>query len=134
MSLDVYLLKPKYTPEVQAEIEAAIKVLEWHEIELPYIAVTYELFWSNITHNLARMADDAGIYKQLWHPEEVGATKAAQLIGPLRTGLALLLSDEERFEKFNPENGWGDYHGLLVFVSEYLAACEEHPDADVSAW
>ena len=86
----------------------------------------------NITHNLNKMADEAGIYKHLWRPEEIEITKAAQLIEPLREGLSLLLSDPERFKKFDPENKWGDYDGLVNFVREYLAACEENPNASVS--
>ena len=87
----------------------------------------------NITHNLTKMASEAGIYKALWRPEEIGITKAEQLVKPLTDGLALLRSDPERFEEFNPENGWGDYTGLVMFVDAYLAACIANPDADVSA-
>lgn len=90
------------------------------------------IYDSNITHNLNKMADEAGIYKHLWRPEEIEITKAAQLIEPLREGLSLLLSDPERFKKFDPENKWGDYDGLVNFVREYLAACEENPNASVS--
>lgn len=49
-----------------------------------------EVFGSNITHNLGEMAEEAGIYKHLWRPEEIGITKADQLIAPLREGLARL--------------------------------------------
>ncbi len=90
------------------------------------------IYERNITHNLTRMAEAAGIYKHLWRPEEIGVTKAEQLIEPLRIGLELLRSDRYRFEKFNPENGWGDYHGLIRFVESYLAACRADPDAEVS--
>ena len=85
----------------------------------------------NITHNLNRMADAAGIYRHLWRPEEIGITKATQLVKPLRDGLALLLSDPDRFKEFDPENKWGDYDGLVDFVRSYLAACEENPNATV---
>jgi hypothetical protein len=85
----------------------------------------------NITHNLNKMADAAGIYKHLWRPEEIGITKAVQLVEPLREGLALLLSDPERFKEFDPENKWGDYDGLVDFVRSYLAACEENQNATV---
>ena len=91
-----------------------------------------KIYDRNITHNLNKMADEAGIYKHLWRPEEIEITKAAQLIEPLREGLSLLLSDPERFKKFDPENKWGDYDGLVNFVREYLAACEENPNASVS--
>lgn len=92
-----------------------------------------EVFKANITHNLGRMAEEAGIYQHLWRPEEIGITKAHQLIEPLRNGLALLRSDPVRFEKLNSPNGWGLYVHFVPFVAKYLRACEEYPDADVSA-
>jgi len=91
-----------------------------------------EMYSANITHNLAKMAKEAGIYEVLWRPEEVGVIFAAQLIAPLRDGLVLLNSDPERFKQFNPANGWGTYDGLAQFVANYLAACEAHPTAEVS--
>ncbi|MHC4618399.1 MAG: hypothetical protein ACYTEQ_11680 [Planctomycetota bacterium] len=86
----------------------------------------------NITHNLNKMADKAGIYQCLWRPDENGITKALQLIAPLTEGLLLLKSDPARFKKFNPPNGWGTYEGLVDFVEDYLKACEKYPDAEVS--
>lgn len=56
---------------------------------------------------------------------------ARDLIAPLTAGLVLLESDPERFKTFNPANRWGDYHGLVRFVRDYLAACKEYPDAKV---
>lgn len=92
-----------------------------------------ECFYSaNITHNLGAMAEAAGIYKHLWRPEEIGVTKASQLIEPLRAGVALLRSDRARFEAFNAKNGWGLYIHFVPFVNAYLEACIEHPDATVS--
>ncbi len=87
---------------------------------------------ANITHNLGEMAVDAGLYKSLWRPEELGITKASQLVLNLRLGLKLLEDDPERFKKFNPKNGWGDYGLLVSFVRNYLDACEKFPDAEIS--
>ena len=89
------------------------------------------VFDRNITHNLNDMAEEAGIYQALWRPEEIGVTKAEQLIPLLEAGLEKLLADPGRFKAFNPENGWGDYEGLCKFVFAYLAACKENPDAEV---
>ena len=91
-----------------------------------------ELYWANITHNLNTMAIEAGIYKELWRPEELGIKLAGQLIEPLSLGLKRLEEEPERYKKFNPENGWGSYEGLIAFVSRYLRACIKNPEAEVS--
>lgn len=101
------------------------------DVHLKEVRLT-TIYDANITHNLNKMAEEAGIYKHLWRPEEIGITKAQQLVAPLREGLSLLRSDPERFKKFDPENGWGDYSGLVNFVRSYLSACEENPSATVS--
>ncbi len=90
------------------------------------------VYSSNITHNLGKMADAAGIYKAMWRPEEIGATQAKQLIELLELGLKLLQSESEEFKKYNPSNGWGDYNGLVQFTSEYLDACKHYPEAKIS--
>ena len=94
---------------------------------------TNEVFGYNITHNLGPMAKAAGIYMELWRPEELGITKAAQLIEPLREGLHRLKVEPNKYKEFNPDNGWGDYEGLVNCVSSYLDACYDYPDADVKA-
>lgn len=146
MSLDVYLNIDGYV-ETQPKIHIreggrvkAISVDEWNErnpdkpaAQLPSYETT-EVFSANITHNLREMAMEAGIYKELWRPEELGFTIAKQLIGPLSAGLTVLKSDPERFRKFNPENAWGDYEGLVLFVEEYLEACKTWPEARISTW
>lgn len=92
----------------------------------------YEYFDANITHNLGAMAQEAGIYKACWRPEEIGITKAAQLIEPLRNGIAQMKADPERFKKHNSPNGWGLYENFLPWLERYLEACEKYPDAEVS--
>lgn len=92
------------------------------------------VFSMNITHNLNKMADAAGIYEALWRPEEIRASRAKQLIPLLRDGLARLNSDPGEFKKLNPSNGWGNYETLLTFVCQYLAACCEYPDAKVEVF
>lgn len=90
------------------------------------------VFEANITHNLNDMADEAGIYKILWRPDENGFTKAGQIIDPLKAGIALMKSDPLRFQKLNAENGWGTYADFLPWLERYLEACEANPDADIS--
>lgn len=85
----------------------------------------------NITHNLGKMADAAGIYKHLWRPDEIGVSRARELIEPLAAGLARLQADRDTFSAHNPPNGWGNYDALVGFVADYLSACKSYPEASV---
>lgn len=111
---------------------------EWDEMypgREPAVVVAADggcVYDANITHNMGRMASECGpLYAALWRPDEQGWTHARDLIEPLRDGLAILQSDRDRLEAFNPENGWGNYDTLLRFTTGYLAACEQWPDAEV---
>lgn len=146
MSLDVYLRRPGVgaPPELEIFVRqngamAKVSREEWDRSNpgVEPVALTSdpfdgEVFSRNITHNLGAMASKAGVYLACWRPEEIGATKGHHLIEPLSAGLSALRSNPEVFRALNPENGWGDYDGLVAFVADYLAACEAYPDADVS--
>jgi hypothetical protein len=149
MSLDVSLTMPPteiitsvYLERISIREDGQIKEIsreEWDRrfpgrkpITIQWDGMNDEVYSANITHNLTSMADAAGIYQALWRPEEIGITKAEQLIEPLRKGLALLKDKPTLYRQFNPSNGWGNYEGLVSFVEGYLAACQEHPMADVS--
>lgn len=145
MSLDVYLTIPEVIKRKSSGIfvrengqTKEISRTEWDERNPgrePCAAViaeeTNEVYSANITHNLVAMASEAGIYEHLWRPEEIGITKAAQLVDPLRAGLALMKSDPPRFEKHNAKNRWGIYEDFVPWVEQYLAACEANPTANV---
>jgi len=77
------------------------------------------------------MAREANIYEVLWLANEMGYC-ARDLIAPLSKGLALLLSDPERFKKFDSPNGWGVYEHFVLFVANYLEACISNPDAYIN--
>lgn len=144
MSLDVYLTVPQSVPSgsgIFVRENGSTRELtrtEWDE-QFPgrEPAVVHDesdshvIYEANITHNLNRMASEAGVYMALWRPDEIGISHAHQLIPLLREGLALLQSDPDKYQPFNPSNGWGDYDGLVKFVANYLRACEAHPDAVV---
>lgn len=87
------------------------------------------LFSSNITHNLNKMAMEAGIYECLWRPDEHGITTAKQVGEQLLPGIQRLASDEARYRKWDSPNGWGLYEHFLPWCMEYLVACWRHPDA-----
>jgi len=93
-----------------------------------------EVFWANITHNLTKMADKAGIYQCLWRPSELtndGKTKAKDIVELLREGLKKLKENPEYYRQFDSPNGWGIYDHFVPFVEKCLIACEENPNADV---
>lgn len=148
MSLDVYLISETKIPKPQSSgifvrdngVMKEISLEEWLEKNPGRVPVTFkddeeltdEMFHGNITHNLNRMAEAAGIYDALWRPDEIGRNKAGELIGMLSEGYRKLKTDPEEFKKLNPENGWGDYEGLLNLVEKYLLACITYPDATVT--
>lgn len=103
---------------------------------------------SNITHNLGKMADKAGLYEALWRPyqlhpdykepnnydiemefEESHTMYAKDVIEPLEKGLKKLRDFPERYKKFDSSNGWGVYKNLVEFTEKYLEACKEYPEA-----
>lgn len=98
---------------------------------IPLESDSHIVFSANITHNLNEMAKEVGIYKELWRPEELGFTKAGELIDRLDIGLFLLRNEPERYKAFNPDNGWGDYEELVEFVENYLVACRRYPEAEI---
>jgi hypothetical protein len=89
------------------------------------------VFEDNITHNLGDMAEKAGVYNALWHPEELGVTRACYLVPYLKNGLERLKAQPEYFKTLNPENGWGNYDNLVEFIEKYMIACKENPNAEI---
>lgn len=90
------------------------------------------VYEANITHNLNKMADAASIYKHLWRPEEIGVTKAKEIIDQLNSGLIELVMNPEKYEAFNSPNGWGMYEHFIYFCAKYLEACKKYPEATIS--
>lgn len=141
MSLDIYLISETPVSKTGTGIfvresgstreltpqEARQRYPDFTPIEI----ITCEVFRANITSNLANMARHCLLYHPLWHPEQVGVYKAADLVPFLKDGLDVLLDDPEGFKQFNPANGWGTYEDLVNLVKDYLAACQLYPDATI---
>jgi hypothetical protein len=94
-----------------------------------------EVFQCYITHNMGKMAREAGISDVLWRPHENNITVASQWVAPLKSGIEMMRAEPERFKQFNPKNGWGNYDEFLSWLDDLLAACIAHPQAiiDISA-
>jgi len=113
-----------------------------------------DVYSANITHNLGKMAGEAGLYEALWRPhrlkegydipegdhdaeykfEEANPVKAHEIIPIIEKGLEDMKARPKHYEKFNSPNGWGMYEHFVPFVEKYLKALKEFPDADVETW
>lgn len=96
------------------------------------------VYSANITHNLNKMAMEVKLsngmtlYQVMWRPDEQEGLKFARDIADLLDeGWNILMSDPEKFQKFDPENGWGSYEGLEKFVYNYRNACWDNLDAEL---
>jgi len=97
------------------------------------------IYSDNITHNLGIMAravtldlgmnPDLTLYDVLWRPDENGFRRALDITDLLDQAVDIMERDCDGLSALNPENGWGDYDGLLRFVRDYLRACEANPQA-----
>jgi hypothetical protein len=90
------------------------------------------VFEGTISQNIEPMAIEAGLGDYLWCPYSLGARKAYHLIEPLKQGLGRLMIDPTRYKKLNPKNDSTTYDLFVDFVQEYLYACINNPDAEIS--
>ena len=87
--------------------------------------ITTTVVDKNITHNLNRMWDEAGIYDALYNCE--GQT-ALSVLPILEKGLSLMRSDPQRFVKFNSPNGWGTYKNALPWLEDLVKEFKKYPE------
>ena len=91
-----------------------------------------EVYAANITHNLGKMAREAGIYELLWRPD--ANTVAEDLIGPLEVAIEDMEARPDHYRSFDAPNGWGTYGDFVPWLKELLAACRSNPDAKINVW
>jgi len=104
-----------------------------------YLMVTKpcSVYSANITHNVNTMAmvvelsNDLTLYDVMWRPDEHEMVYAKDIVDYLYAGWKDLVSNPEKYKKFNPSNGWGSYDGLVNFVKNYHDACMENLDAEL---
>jgi hypothetical protein len=154
MSLTVYLYNPVEASGIFVKKGGELRGLTVSEVNEKYPEIVIKKYESdpvyryNIAHNLWEMAHHAGLYEALLRPyrlrphyipdlltedefEYLQTILAGELIPHIEKGLSRLKSDPDYFKKYNPENGWGNYEGLVKFAENYLKACKENPDAKV---
>ena len=89
---------------------------------------TVNVFYLNVPTCYKPIAEKVGILDYIWKPNELGISKAEQLISPLTIGLQLLESVPGHFGV--AQETLDDF---VECVRKYLAACEQNPDAEISA-
>ena len=109
MSLDIELFY-----WVDTEQESPERHIVWH---------------GNITHNLNVMADKAGIYMEVWRPDEMGVKRAFDIVGALGRAIKDLQSRPAYYRKYNPKNHWGSYQTFLDFIKGYQFSCKKYPNS-----
>jgi hypothetical protein len=83
-----------------------------YDFKIGPVEDTPEVFeWSGLTYNVGPMLKRAG-----FHPNILNGMTVVELRPVVSNALAVLKHNQEYFEQFNPENGWGDYGGVLVFL------------------
>jgi hypothetical protein len=109
------------------------------------------LYSSNITHNLGKMASEAGIYEALWRPyqlkegynisegdyqaeykfEEENPVRGYEIIPVIEKGLEDMIARPAHYKTFDSPNGWGLYKHFVPFIEKYLEALKEYPESFV---
>jgi len=92
----------------------------------------HSVFDANITHNLGKMAGEAGIYEALWHPERTTIKKASELAAVLAPAIHDMKTRPDFYKQFDAENGWGKYRDFVPWLEKLYEACIEHPEAEIS--
>ena len=85
------------------------------------------------THNLVPMARACGLYQPVWRADNLLGEDflASEVVGRLEHGLKRLVDNEELYKEYNSPNGWGTYEDFVQFLTAYITACHERPDATV---
>ena len=93
----------------------------WFHVESP--TENYEPYERNVTYNVSSILKLAG-----FHPAVLNGVTVVKL-RPVVTYVRQSLTDRpDYFRRFEPENGWGSYDGVLEFITELDAYLMDAPD------
>lgn len=97
------------------------------------ISLMEEVHSQNITHNLNKMAYEAGIYQALWHPKDCGIWNARELAIKLKPAICDMKDRPEHYKRFDSANGWGTYENFIPWLDRLYIACLENPNARIES-
>lgn len=86
------------------------------------------VFDANITHNLVRMWQLAGVYDALYMSE---GKRARDVLNALEGGLAYMRANPGECRQQDAPNGWGTYKDALPWLERLTEACRRYPDASI---
>lgn len=95
-----------------------------HEVD------TDEVFSRNMTNNVMSMAREAGIVDCIWMDNK---TPAKDILPIIEAGLSDMISNPDKYAKFNASNGWGTYDQFIPWLKDYVYHLREYPDSIASA-
>ncbi len=136
MSLDIYLTVPREKSRAEQAIDL-LRANGFDEFADELYARHSEDCGPNRVSSLSipsalwRMAEQGGFYGYVWRPEQMRVTKSSQMAVHLRRAIAWMESHRGDAPVFSGMGGPGGHARLLQSLREYLAACEEFPDADI---
>lgn len=110
-----------------------------------------DVYSGNITHNLGKMAEEAGLYKALWRPYQLkegynipeddhhaeykyeveNPVRAHEIISIIEKGLEDMIARPAHYKTFDSPNGWGLYKHFVPFIENYLEALKKYPESFV---
>lgn len=105
--------------------------------EFPEFEIEDNEYWhNNITSNLRKMSEQCvysnngieySLYRMLWHPEETGLLDDGNVLTKEYVAILLNLLNElqlhkDKYEMYNPDNGWGSYDILYNFVDSLMTS------------
>lgn len=108
-----------------------------------------DVYSGNITHNLGKMAEEAGLYKALWRPYQLkegynipeddyeaeykyeveNPVRAHEIIPIIEKGLEDMIARPAHYKTFDSPNGWGLYKNFVPFIENYLEALKKYPES-----
>ena len=133
MSLDFYVRVPKEDTRIFLRENGKTFSVIPEDCSFEYLHV------GNITHNLGEMArhipvsKELKLYNVLWRPEELDLTTTDSILEYVDTGVRYMLKNKKKLEKYNPDNGWGNYDGLLSFAKKVGSACLFNSGCEIEA-
>lgn len=90
-----------------------------------------DVFEQHMVGQFQVLARACGLEQALWEPEANGYVFAKNLIFKLEIALAWLKRKPERFKGLVVLEGVDYYNWFVGVIEKLLAACKEHPDAEI---